>query len=304
MRHIKRDREFIEKIYDEKVINVENEDLDTGYYHFYQYTEVNEDFEWDNYVKDSYYYPSGGLFWYKNGRCELVDRKSTVLTSKGLNPYQWMIVDALKRDRDEIEVLFLTGVAGSGKTYLSLAYALEMLDKENIYTNVVLSRPKQSLGREQGFLPGDEDDKIEPYMKPFYDNARSMGYIQRFERAVRKGEDVGGIIFQALETIKGRSFENSIVIIDEAEDLRYREIESLLTRVNRCKMIIAGDVAQVDDNIFSRNNIPLVYSIKKFRKDNIDFVIDIHNPINNRESKVVDYVIKNFSYEEFKEGVY
>lgn len=300
MRHIRRDKDFIEGIYEEGRYKDNSYYIEGEYYHFYQYTEEDEKYKWDGHINDSYFYPSGGMAFYKNRCFYLVDRKKEILNQSGLNPYQWCIIDALSRDRDDVELVFLTGVAGSGKTYLSLAYALEMIGKDNDYINIYLTRPKQQLQRKEGFLPGDEMDKIRPYMMPYFDSARSMGYIQQFKKGIKLEEDVGGIVFQPLEKIKGRSFENSIIICDEASDLRYREIESLLTRVNKCKVILCGDIKQIDDNTFGKESIPLVYTLNKFRGEG--YVVNIHNPIVSRESKIAKYVINNFSEEEYLEG--
>lgn len=297
MRHIKVPNDFINIIYSEGEVESEGY-IENEYYHFFIHEVSNkEEDKWDGYSKSTYYQPSGGVALYKNNTFYLINRKKTMSNQSGNNVFQWITVDALTRD--EIELIILTGVAGSGKTFLSLAYALEEINKEDSeYNHIVLSRPKQDLGRDEGFLPGGEDDKIAPYMMPFYDNARSMGYIQQFRKCVRAGENFGGIVFQPLEKIKGRSFENSIVIVDEAEDMRYREIESLLTRINNCKVILSGDIRQIDDKSFSKNNIPLKYAIDKFM--NQDFVFQVDNPITSRKGKITEFVIDNFSEEEYR----
>lgn len=303
MEHIKVDEVFVEVIYkkgecSQKDVGVYNYNYSEGsYYHFYRFTDMNKKYEWGEHIHDSYYYPSGGVALYKKGKFYLVDRKKEILNQRGLNPYQWCTIDALCRDREDIELIFLTGVAGSGKTYLSLAYALKMLEKEDDYINVILSRPKQDLERREGFLPGGEMEKIKPYMMPFYDSARSMGYIQSFKKGVKLEEDVGGIIFQPLEKIKGRSFENSIIICDEAEDMRYREIVSLLTRINKCKVILSGDIQQTDDDTFGDGETPLEYACNKFK--NQRYAVEIYNPIIVRESRVAKFVINNFSENEY-----
>lgn len=300
MKHVEIDRNFLNKLYENKAMSNEKYDLGNGYYHLYVYVDIdsleNEDKKWGGYPRSSYYYPNGCIVYSENNRLYLVDHEKNIGHHTGNNPYQWATIDALYRN--EIELLFQTGVAGSGKTYLALGYALDIIENSE-YTNIVLSRPKQDLERSEGAVPGDDDDKIEPYMMPFYDNARSLGEIQKFKRLAKLCEDTNGIMFQPLEKIKGRSFEKSIVIVDEAEDCRYRELESLLTRLNGCKTIICGDIRQIDDRTFSKNNIPLVYAINKMKDEN--FIAHIENPITARKGKVTKFVINNFSYNEYKQ---
>lgn len=299
MKHIQVSQQFLDELYkSNQPIDTNGYDMENGYCHIYSYGNYANlavsNKTWEGYPKSTYYYPNGCIVYYRNGKVERVDHEKTISQQKGTNPFQWAAIDALTRDN--IELLINTGVAGSGKTYLALAYALSAIDNSN-YTNIILSRPKQTLEREEGFLPGNEDDKIMPYMMPFYDNAKSMGEIQKFRRMVDNGEDIFGITFQPLEKIKGRSFENSIVIVDEAEDMRYRELESLLTRLNNSKVIVCGDIKQIDDRTFSKNNIPLVYAINKFYGQ--DFVAHIDNPETARKGKVTEFVINNFSYDEY-----
>jgi len=299
--HAQVSQEFLQSVFQNKKISSNGYDLEDGYYHIYAYDNLQslsvDSKSYDGFPASTYFYPAGAIVYYNNGMVEIVDHNISINGQTGNNPYQWATIDALLRDN--IELVILTGVAGSGKTFLSLAYALSKVENSQ-YNKIVLSRPKQTLERDEGFLPGGEDDKIMPYMMPFYDNARSMGASQDFQRMVNRGEDTFGITFQPLEKIKGRSFENTIVIVDEAEDMRYREIESLLTRLNNSKVIICGDIKQIDDKTFSKNNIPLTYAIQKFYGQ--DFVAHINNPITSRKGKVTRFVIENFSYEEFKKA--
>ena len=301
MNHAQVSQEFLQSVFQNKKISSNGYDLEDGYYHIYAYDNLQslsvDSKSYDGFPASTYFYPAGAIVYYNNGMVEIVDHNISINGQTGNNPYQWATIDALLRDN--IELVILTGVAGSGKTFLSLAYALSKVENSQ-YNKIVLSRPKQTLERDEGFLPGGEDDKIMPYMMPFYDNARSMGASQDFQRMVNRGEDTFGITFQPLEKIKGRSFENTIVIVDEAEDMRYREIESLLTRLNNSKVIICGDIKQIDDKTFSKNNIPLTYAIQKFYGQ--DFVAHINNPITSRKGKVTRFVIENFSYEEFKKA--
>jgi predicted ribonuclease YlaK len=301
VKHAQVSQEFLQSVFQNKKISSNGYDLEDGYYHIYAYDNLQslsvDSKSYDGFPASTYFYPAGAIVYYNNGMVEIVDHNISINGQTGNNPYQWATIDALLRDN--IELVILTGVAGSGKTFLSLAYALSKVENSQ-YNKIVLSRPKQTLERDEGFLPGGEDDKIMPYMMPFYDNARSMGASQDFQRMVNRGEDTFGITFQPLEKIKGRSFENTIVIVDEAEDMRYREIESLLTRLNNSKVIICGDIKQIDDKTFSKNNIPLTYAIQKFYGQ--DFVAHIDNPITSRKGKVTQFVIKNFSYEEYKKA--
>lgn len=307
MRHYKVDEHIIENLEEKKEIACDLPITDIGYYHLFKHKEpiefLSDDDMYSGFSRTNYFYPNGLMAYYDGTTLKAVDRNRCVYGQKGKNPYQWMAIDSLLRPEKELVVL--TGVAGSGKTFLALAYALNMIDNpdcENKYNRIVLSRPKQTLERKDGAVPGDDDDKIKAYMMPFYDNAKAMGATQTFRRMVGRGDDIMGIEFQPLEKIKGRSYANAIVIIDESEDMRYREVESLLTRSDNAKVILSGDIKQIDDKTFTKNNIPLVYTIKK--TEGQLFASHINNPVTSRKGELTKFVINNFSQEEYRSKKY
>lgn len=166
---------------------------------------------------------------------------------KPKNAEQTFAMDALLRD--DIRLVALQGVAGTGKTLLALAAALEQKDK---YGQIILSRPIIPLSnREIGFLPGDEKDKISPYMMPLWDNLK---YIRsQFKPNERKAVDIeqmqenGDLEVTALAYIRGRSLTNTMFIIDEAQNLTPHEIKTIITRAGEgTKIVFTGDIHQID----------------------------------------------------------
>ena len=184
------------------------------------------------------------LFWGDENRVELVETKG--LTFRGLEPRdaaQSCMFHSLKTRQLTIAL----GEAGTGKTTIALAYALDSLFKRNM--NIVLCKPTVFVGVKSNAIapvPGDHREKmagyIESYMTAF---RRLLG--DTFEHHLYELEEQGRIIFQPLELVRGMQFENSVVVIDEAQNTSPHELMSVLSRIDEsCRTIILGDACQVD----------------------------------------------------------
>lgn len=159
---------------------------------------------------------------------------------KGLNPLQEKYINSIRNHT----ITVCTGVAGSGKTFLPSQIAIDMFDDPSTaIENIVLVRPNVSLGPSIGFLKGDKLEKMRPWLVPV-----EGPIVERVGRA--KYEYLVGaerIDFLPVEYARGRTFNNSFVIIDEAQNLGVEAMKALLTRVGRdCKVIICGDIQQCD----------------------------------------------------------
>lgn len=143
---------------------------------------------------------------------------------------------------DENVMTICIGPAGTGKTFCSGMKTAQLFLKGG-YEKIVLSRPNVSTGRSLGYFPGSVEDKMEPWLKPLLEVLREGFGKGRYEYMLQKEQ----IEIQPMETIRGRSFENSIVIVDESQNLNIGEIKALTTRIGEnSKLIMLGDPAQSD----------------------------------------------------------
>lgn len=166
----------------------------------------------------------------------------------------------------EIKLVALTGKAGTGKTLLALASALKQ--NEN-YDQILLARPIVALGnKELGFLPGDEKQKIAPYMQPLFDNLsvikNSITYGGVEYRRIEEMQKSKKLEIEALAYIRGRSLSEMICIIDEAQNLTPHEIKTIITRAGEgTKMVFCGDLQQIDSPYLDAQSNGLAYVIDK-----------------------------------------
>lgn len=139
-------------------------------------------------------------------------------------------------------ILFAIGPAGTGKTYLAVAYAIQALEK-GLFDKIILCRPAVESGEKLGFLPGDMKDKIDPYLQPLYDALYDMLTVKKTSQLIEnKIIEIAPLAF-----MRGRSFNNALIILDEAQNTSTAQMKMFLTRLGEgSKMVIAGDVSQVD----------------------------------------------------------
>jgi len=140
------------------------------------------------------------------------------------------------------DVVFGIGPAGTGKTYLAVAMAVAALKKEQV-ARIILTRPAVEAGEALGFLPGDLEQKITPYLRPLYDALREMLEPEELERALgRQTIEVAPLAY-----MRGRTLNNAFVILDEAQNTTTEQMFMLLTRIGlNSKCVVTGDVTQID----------------------------------------------------------
>jgi len=157
---------------------------------------------------------------------------------KSRSENQQRIIDAFEKD----DMLFAVGPAGTGKTYLSIALAVKAL-KEKQVKRLILSRPAVEAGEKLGFLPGDMKDKIDPYLQPLYDALEDMIPAVKLQDMMEKHI----IQIAPLAFMRGRTLNDAVVILDEAQNTTTAQIKMFLTRMGwNTKMIITGDMTQID----------------------------------------------------------
>ena len=205
----------------------------------------------------------------KSKQIELVE-KVYAYGIKPRNAEQTFALNALFNDK--IKLVALQGVAGTGKTLLALAAALEQNGK---YDQIILSRPAIPLGnRDIGFLPGSAEEKISPYMMPLWDNLKviksNYNGQSRKSKFIEELQESGDLSITALNFIRGRSLTNVMFIVDEAQNLTPHEIKTIITRAGEgTKIIFTGDINQIDTPYLDENSNGLTYIIDKLKGDDL-----------------------------------
>ena len=150
--------------------------------------------------------------------------------------------DAYLRALERSELVFGCGPAGTGKTYLAVAQACQLLERGAV-EKIILSRPAVEAGERLGFLPGDLKEKVDPYLRPLYDALYDMMPGDKVERAITAGV----IEIAPLAFMRGRTLANSAVILDEAQNTTSMQMKMFLTRLGEnSRMIVTGDPSQID----------------------------------------------------------
>jgi len=173
---------------------------------------------------------------------------------------------------EDIKLVALTGKSGTGKTLLALAAALH---KNEAYKQILLARPIVALGnKDLGFLPGDEKQKVAPYMQPLFDNLNvikhNFSYQGKEIRLIEELQRSEQLVIEALAYIRGRSLSETFFIVDEAQNLTPHEIKTIITRAGEgTKIVFTGDIQQIDSPYLDMFSNGLVYMIDRMRGQNI-----------------------------------
>jgi PhoH-like ATPase len=180
------------------------------------------------------------------------------------NKEQKFAIDALTRD--DIKLVSMTGLAGSGKTFLTLMAGMSGLQDKR-YDRIVITRSLQTVGKEIGFLPGDIDDKMSPWLSPILDNFRvAFKDSTYFEMMRQKGQ----IEVSPLAFIRGRTFNNTFLIVDEAQNSTIHELKTIITRIGEgSKVVLLGDTDQIDTPYLDSLSNGLTVIVEKFKKFDI-----------------------------------
>ena len=184
------------------------------------------------------------------------------------NSEQRFAFDAL--NNDNIKLVCLTGIAGTGKTLLAIAVGLQKTIDEQIYKKMLVSRPIFPMGKDLGYLPGQMDEKLSPWMQPIFDNLRLITDTSENNYNYKALMDQGLIEVEALTYIRGRSIPKQYFIVDEAQNLTPHEIKTILTRAgDETKIILTGDPNQIDNPYIDYHNNGLTYVIDRFKGEPI-----------------------------------
>ena len=185
-----------------------------------------------------------------------------------------------------IQVVTLVGRAGSGKTFLALAAALQAVKKDKLYDKILVTRPIVPMGNDIGYLPGSKDDKMALWMQPVFDNLSVLLRTEKtkddsaVQRQISEMQHMGILSLEALTYIRGRSIPNEFVIIDEAQNLTPHEVKTVLSRAGEnTKMILTGDPDQIDNPYLNADTNGLSYAAEHLKN------VELHGHITLMKSE-------------------
>lgn len=214
---------------------------------------------------------------------------SKKITIAPKSPAQKEYIDAIRK----YDIVFGIGPAGTGKTYLAMAMAVSALTK-GLADRIILTRPAVEAGEELGFLPGDLAEKVDPYLRPLYDALHDMLRFEKVANLMQKG----AIEVAPLAFMRGRTLNDSFIILDEAQNTTPEQMKMFLTRIGfNSKAVITGDITQIDlpaertsGLIQAKNILQGIEGIKFVFFSKLDVV----------RHKLVQSIIK--AYEEFEDS--
>ncbi len=175
---------------------------------------------------------------------------------------------------DDIKLVTLVGKAGTGKTLLAIAAGLQKVTEEQVFSKLLVSRPIFPLGRDIGYLPGDIEEKLNPWMQPIYDNLELLLGLNKTDkkdgRSYAELVDLGFVEIEPLTYIRGRSLPNVYMIVDEAQNLTPHEVKTIITRAGEgTKIILTGDPYQIDHPYLDSSNNGLTTVAERFKNEGI-----------------------------------
>ena len=171
---------------------------------------------------------------------------------------------------DDISLVTLTGKAGTGKTLLALAAALMKVEDEQKYKKLLIARPVVPMGNDIGFLPGEIDEKLRPWMQPIYDNLEYLFDTKKTGDIDKILAGLGSIEIEALTYIRGRSIPNQFIIIDEAQNLSKHEVKTIISRIGEgSKIVLVGDPDQIDHPYLDAMSNGLTYTVDRFKEQSV-----------------------------------
>jgi phosphate starvation-inducible PhoH-like protein len=203
-----------------------------------------------------------------NAQIEKQEKARPQISVKALNDKQQAYILDLKN----VAVVIARGKAGTGKTFIAASLAAQALANREIGT-IVISRPNVPTGKSYGAFPGTVEEKMAPWLLSITDTLKKQLGHGFYEHAIK----TGAIQVQPIETIRGRSFDNSILLFDEAQQLEIDEVQAIVTRVGKySRLVLMGDTTQRDNNgkgleylidLSARHNLPV--AVHKFTSDDI-----------------------------------
>lgn len=236
-----------------------------------------------------------------NNIAKLIDKKPHCCGITAKNKQQLMALDALLND--QIPFVSLIAKAGTGKTLLAIASAMQKVLVQKVYKKIVITRPIAPIGRDIGFLPGDLDDKMEEWLLPFWNNIDYISSIN-YDAAKRKfskeklnkllDKEKRSEILQILPIsyMRGASISNSYIIIDQAQNTTPSEMKTIITRIGQnSKLVLTGDIQQIDSQYLSKDCNGLIMSVNKFYNQDLFSFVKLKNSERSKLSKLANQLL-------------
>ncbi|MGM7635971.1 PhoH family protein [Bacillus sp. Hm123] len=195
---------------------------------------------------------------------KLLHDEEIVWGIKPRNVQQVMAIELLMRP--DIPLVTMAGKAGTGKTLIALAAGLFQTEDLQMFKKLLVARPIVPVGKDIGYLPGEKQEKLRPWIQPIYDNLEYLFNTKKSGEIDQILAGLNSVEVEALTYIRGRSIPEQYIIIDEAQNLTKHEVKTILTRVGeKSKIVLMGDTAQIDHPYLDEYNNGLTYAIEKFK---------------------------------------
>jgi len=241
---------------------------DTAYSGFFDSRDKEDNFDL---YPNQYHLTDKGLFYKKGKSQKRLPKDKEVWGISHRNVEQKCAIHALLND--EVKLVTISGKAGTGKTLLAIACGLQKTIDDGDYRRLLVSRPVVPMGNDIGFLPGNIDEKLGPWMQPIFDNIDFLFNIDRDKKSFDAYEQLsneGLLKIEALTYIRGRSIPDQFMIIDEAQNLSKHEVKTIISRAGEgTKIILTGDPDQIDNPRLDSINNGLTYVIEQFKDQTI-----------------------------------
>lgn len=256
-----------------RVVEVSDDTVDE----FFQNRELpvealSEDYDYDFYPNEFIVIKgpnsSSGLARFMSGKLVKITEWKDVWGLRAKNKEQQFALDVLMDDN--IKLTTLIGKAGTGKTLLAVAAGVKQVLEEKKYNKLIVTRPIQPVGKDIGYLPGTKEEKMEPWIQPIMDNLEFLFGCSSKAVNLEMYFSSGQIEVEAITYIRGRSIPNAFIIVDEAQNLSVDEVKTIITRAGQgTKIILTGDIDQIDNNLIDAVSNGLTYTVEKFKEYDI-----------------------------------
>lgn len=225
----------------------------------------------NEYILDDSQHFAGKVTGWDEDKLAIADLSFERLMSKqawGINPkniYQGMAMDALLDPT--IDLVILTGAAGSGKTLLALASALEQVVERGLYDKVLVTRSTPEIAESIGFLPGTEEEKMAPWLSAITDSLEVLHKNdENMSGSLNYIMEKANIQFKSVNFMRGRSIQNAFVLLDECQNLTASQLKTIITRCGEgTKIVCSGNLAQIDSNYLTAVTSGLTYIVERFK---------------------------------------